>query len=461
MFIPIVSPELGLLNAMKSIMIDKMDKSQMKTSWVIVYIATILLVGCSENISNNGEFDTFTDTPPSQDIEASGQNNSNSNHEIAVTVEPLSTEIPKTESSQFPNLLINVSVANEKFDCGQEIVYLYDFQRQEVIPLLSDRGINYRHPEWSPDGKWIAYIISNPNNGLDSVWIMDINGENHIKVSGDYPNINIGPETSCHLYAGLLGNIYWSHDSRYIAFPLYEGQGKGEYYITDIVESETVELVGDSGGSRAGWDSSDNTFVISHRRGLTIYVVNEISSIDMHTASYPNQYSNITAPEWLKYGETPNYRLQIVNSKIIGSIDLVARYKSGYLGIWEYDINEGTWMKVLETQDMGQPVFGRQNIFMFGWSGQLIFVTKDNWEEIGSYSFPGVLSPPTFNKTQMFLDYLEEDFVSFVGTIDGNYGIWADKVHREFSPNLIFNIDELSLPQTWVYIKYYSWKPIN
>lgn len=178
----------------------------------------------------------------------------------------------RPEWKNVENQISSIDLAPE----GERVVLA---ARGDIFTLPAKQGITYnlthssdahdRHPQWSPDGKWIAYLSD--QNGEFNIWLRDVvTGTEkllthdiqtyifHFKWSPDShsilwsekrhtlnrTDISTGEtETIAHSGAGPILSYNWSPDSRYITYLqpekgmnniiLYDLKTKQKHQITD------------------------------------------------------------------------------------------------------------------------------------------------------------------------------------------------------------------------------------
>ena len=173
----------------------------------------------------------------------------------------------------------NVSDQISKVDVAPEGERIVLAARGDIFTLPSNTGITYnlthssnandRHPQWSPDGKWIAYLSD--KNGEFNIWVRNaVSGEEKMltqdlktyifdfKWSPDSRSIlwnekkntlnltqlaNGATETIAQSGLNLIRSFNWSPDSRYITYIqpgkemgniiVYDRDSKQKHQITD------------------------------------------------------------------------------------------------------------------------------------------------------------------------------------------------------------------------------------
>jgi hypothetical protein len=140
-----------------------------------------------------------------------------------------------------PNVLLNISspfgqlgyCRRDGETVGQ--IWSASYPYSTTRRLLSDPLAGYYNPTWSPDGQWVAYVVSNPRDGRqegspdalivqypnsDSVWLMHPDGSGQRQIGPAYARIevlsphNSGP--SCDLVGGLADIEGWSPDGKWV-----------------------------------------------------------------------------------------------------------------------------------------------------------------------------------------------------------------------------------------------------
>lgn len=118
---------------------------------------------------------------------------------------------------------------------GKDTIFIQASVESDPIPLSGDTlAVNDVHPDWSPDGKQIAFVAE--FYGYKEIWIADGDGSNPRR-----------------LYAGTSDMPWaehpaWSPDGRRIAFevtdrePTYEVSTRSALIQIDVTSGETVEI---------------------------------------------------------------------------------------------------------------------------------------------------------------------------------------------------------------------------
>jgi hypothetical protein len=278
-------------------------------------ILTIFLSGCYGNgylpvppttlplktVSNN--FSVFTPTPPEPNVDEMPKKTNE--------IRPSPT-IPSSQlyEQDLPDLLLNLSKGSKdtcNTDYHDEIV-LVESPYTSSLKFLSNGATDYLHSKWSPDGKWIAFISSNPSvqrersnesvknalervQGKDEIWITNVDDSIKKKISESLPSgyftHMMGKSLGCDLLASIV-SFQWSIDSRFvwIIYATLSSENisgwKYSYYISEVSTGKTRLVLTNFVGDDIFWSSVDNLFIIktSSNELVRVNVVNidEIST---------------------------------------------------------------------------------------------------------------------------------------------------------------------------------------
>lgn len=431
---------------------------RINSTFLFLLILPILLFGCSQGTPVSAQ-PSPTKTHTSEPIP------------LPATEISMIDEKPTDQSRLMPDMLLYIS--NSQTDtCGKEQVYLFD-SNKELKQILFDRNKNYRYPKWSPDGEWIAYVESIPiieddgniNSGSDSIWVENKDRSIRKKVSIDVPNRYYWFEYNdddknikcCYYSRGIMRDIHWSYDNRYIAFET-DDRNKGEHrhYVIDVEEQRTVTLPGGKDGYYTGWAPSTNTLAVTYREWVSIYGINSIDDISYWYKYYPDEYSWVSLPESLRFAHSySGSSVQFLDDDtIIGSFLLVSKI-SRDLAIWELDLSTKKWGKIMDTPDMDGPLLGNESILTCGADGSLLILDKGTMEVISTYAAKEY-EKSICSWVKLFQNKSYGDVISIYGEKGDAEGIWVAEVGEDINPWLYFDFDQLDMEI--VYLISYSWR---
>jgi TolB protein len=97
-------------------------------------------------------------------------------------------------------------------------IYSMRADGSDVRQLTSERVIGYFDPQWSPDGKRIAFTVSK-GDGLDQIWVMNADGSNKIMITGG---------------VGSNKSPGWTSDGKRIVFASEKRDGNSEKFLYTV-----------------------------------------------------------------------------------------------------------------------------------------------------------------------------------------------------------------------------------
>jgi DNA-binding winged helix-turn-helix (wHTH) protein/Tol biopolymer transport system component len=124
----------------------------------------------------------------------------------------------------------------------------------ERILQVSDRGFT---PRWSPDGKWLAFTTSDPNEGLGSLWITSFR-------SAAGGQLAIQEKKQLTFEREQFYGLTWTSDSRSVIFAARR-QGRMDLYRVGVAGGLATALTTGAGEYSSPCVSPDGrTLVFSH-----------------------------------------------------------------------------------------------------------------------------------------------------------------------------------------------------
>ncbi len=159
------------------------------------------------------------------------------------------------------------------------VMTIDDTNSIKLISINQDGG----NPDWSPDGKKIAFS-SGPYNNVE-VYVMNADGTNPINLT--------------RYNKGWDGNPFWSPDGKKIAFSSYR-DGNWEIYVMNSDGSDQINLTNNQAGDGEPVWSPDGTKIafVSDRDGNSeIYVMNADGSNPINLSDNgAEDYSPVWSP---------------------------------------------------------------------------------------------------------------------------------------------------------------------
>jgi len=138
-----------------------------------------------------------------------------------------------------------------------------------TVNLTKTQGIRETSPEWSPDGKWIAYISDKTGN--NEIYILDPKGKKaSIQLTDDVKwksNLTWSPDSKMIIYsmdrklqllnvkskkvikvdkdnAGNIGDYSWSKDSKWITYSKHNANGLSSIQVYSVVKGKSFAITG-------------------------------------------------------------------------------------------------------------------------------------------------------------------------------------------------------------------------
>jgi hypothetical protein len=263
----------------------------------------------------------------------------------------------------------------------------YPFNDKRVL-LPHTENTNYFSPIYSPDGEWIAYIVSKPVfdyagramtpgvYGSDSIWIMRKDGTDKRQISPSFASTYVVIDHNRYYSQRIETYMDWSPDGNYLHF---------YYQNYDTVNHTWMELyILDSTSGKCSLVASvpydtNLDFKWAGKNGFFFYEIDDAiwvgqitkDGIDQDEISLlpngddlPENHTNI--------GWTPGQEGLIVLSHDEGRVNWV---------IWQYDFWKDSWINKMEYS--GERLYFNVNWgFYFGSDDNFHFIDLSTWEPI-------------------------------------------------------------------------------
>jgi eukaryotic-like serine/threonine-protein kinase len=175
----------------------------------------------------------------------------------------------------------------------------------------------YRYPQWSDDGKYLAYLSANPKGG-GSLWAKPRDG-------GDDTNIVQPPTPSAAVMSFRI-----SPDSRWVAYQSNES-GRPEIYVTSFPKGEGKWQVTNGGGAFPSWRKDGKELYIKDL-GDTFYAVPVTPHGDQIEFGVPKSLFHVSQPgTGIGYDVAPNgerFLVSVAEEQSSSPLTLVVNWTS-------------------------------------------------------------------------------------------------------------------------------------
>ena len=139
----------------------------------------------------------------------------------------------------------------------------------ESGPSVMGKGTSGHRPEWSPDGRWLAFVSTSVDARAGRIAIVPAAGG-----TARYLDISTGP---------LAGHVYWSPDGRALYYKAHDAQGRTSFWSISAQGGASRLLVR---FDDPGWQSARNDFATDGKR---FYFAVEDRQSDVFTADLINR----------------------------------------------------------------------------------------------------------------------------------------------------------------------------
>jgi Tol biopolymer transport system component len=177
---------------------------------------------------------------------------------------------------------------------GQRDVFLAEIDAEKGVLTSYPRKVVKRNlgencsPDWSPDGKYIAYVSK--GRGINSLRVISIETDEEREVS----------RPDARAFAGISYALRWSPDSRSLLALGIDHEGNTNAYITDVSTGKSTTVKLEMSGEKLfhpAWSKDGNTIYYldtSWKKNLTRIMAHDIET--GHSREIANDSNN---PLWL------------------------------------------------------------------------------------------------------------------------------------------------------------------
>ena len=245
----------------------------------ISFIALLMLIvsGCSES---NQEIPTST-IPPKNTATNKPSSTFTSTTQPTETPWPTSTLDPNWAATPFKNLYAGCNHSKSGDTWG---IYTVGLNSEDLV-RITDKGVNYHSPQFSPDGKYLSYVsyCEEPNH----VVVFDRKTKNETRIADSY---------------GIFDVPMWSPDANYLAFTVFF-EGNSILSVYDVQERQVREILSLEGQIRwLTWPPNGQNLAFSwgNNEGFEIFRI-DIEGKDLTRLTWSGGVA--LAPSWSPTGE--------------------------------------------------------------------------------------------------------------------------------------------------------------
>jgi hypothetical protein len=391
------------------------------------------------------------------------------------TVGPTGKSTTNTASAPMlaalPRLAVNVSARSSTlYNCrrqgfvpGQVLSTSYPYTQADL--LLTDPSRGFYDPIWSPNGEWLAYVVSNPIKGRqtfpdgqrlveyaesDSIWVMDADGTNKRQIGSahqrsEYFSLHNSGE-SCDVVDGIFSLEGWSNDNQWLVYT-YRVSSPSDaielHFINVATGQDDIATTGVSSGSLRAQPVGDLVALLEGNPAEIGLWKFGAARPSVQSVSLPAAIA-VGPIAWDSGGQGLVVAVEARNVPTGAPVTL-----------WHLDLATGRWQQLI-TVGAAESVamLSTPKASLLCQDGQLSWRDTQTWA--GLYN----IDPAGANCTsqQTGTDAAEQKFVGYIAGQSWRqiWGLPLDPAAHELM--LVLDLNALKLPATF-YALGFSWQP--
>jgi hypothetical protein len=366
-------------------------------------------------------------------------------------------------------------------DYNQILLSSYPYSTARIF--LKDPNINFNFPVWSPNGEWIAYVVSQPNiingtvtnglSGTDNVWISRPDGTGNKQIGQSFSSVDeILSYGGCRMHSGIFGPLNWSKDGKYLLVleQNWSSQDLGSVYLINVETGKTSLVLPLTQGDvdfTPIWMADRDSFAIQGENSIQLVDVQADESIKITSIPRPP----IMRTSSMLFNFVPSkYAISEGGNQIVYGIfflEPVPWDPPTNTSLWKLNINQKKWSKVISNKN------GVWTTWAFNYNWALMCYSNTNYGFLNVFDIKTwqthLTASSQFNTAKPGCGTLRsiQNRDGLFSFMDSYYehqeqGIWLVDINQpDSSPKLIVDETKLNLASDYqkAHILEYEWKP--